>query len=118
MKTLFLGASGIIGQHARACVPAAEQPLFFRKVADAEHLGCDLEGEMHRIEAWLDDVAPAVVVNLAGENRVDVVEKDAARYESLNVELPARLAGWCDARGAHYIHVSSQAVFSGDTPPY
>jgi dTDP-4-dehydrorhamnose reductase len=66
----------------------------------------------------LCDVQPDVIVNLAGESSVDWVERDPAKYESINVGLPAALAGWCRYNGKRLIQASSQAVFSGKEPPY
>src|SRR5436305_1655429 len=42
MKVLILGASGIIGQHMRLCMPPGIDPQFCRRRPDDLHLGCDL----------------------------------------------------------------------------
>jgi dTDP-4-dehydrorhamnose reductase len=34
MKVLILGASGIVGQHMRLCVPDCVQPVWVRRTAD------------------------------------------------------------------------------------
>jgi dTDP-4-dehydrorhamnose reductase len=81
------------------------------------HMGCNLE-EGDYVDALLDLVAPDVVVNLAGESRPDVVERDPESFEILNVRLPAILSTWCDQHSAHYVHVSTQGVFGGENPPY
>lgn len=115
-KVLILGASGIIGQYMAMTKPSPVEHLFLlRKESGEQWSQFDLETEP--IEA-LGMYSPDVVVNLAGESRVDVVEGDPDRYRKINVEVPIRLAEWCDLVGAHYIHVSTQAVFSGNTPPY
>jgi hypothetical protein len=35
-----------------------------------------------------------------------------------NVTAPGWITDFCDSTGAHYVHISSQAVFSGEDPPY
>ena len=117
MKTLVLGASGIIGQHMRLCVPPGVLPIFSRRRGDPLHESCDLTDNAGRT-ALLERWRPQVVVNLAGENNTDAAERDPAGTREINSEAPRRLAAWCGASGAHYLHVSTQAVFSGTAPPY
>ena len=113
MIILVLGGGGIIGQHMRRQpVPADTSPLFTRYHADAEHCGLDLT-DRASTERFLDHFAPDAIVNLAGENRPDVVERNPGAYRGVNVEAPAYLAAWCEAHGAHLVQVSTQAVFGG-----
>jgi len=116
-KVLVFGASGIIGQSMRLCKPDGIQVIHYRRHANFLHRGIDLTN-FPEVSITLDYEKPDVVINLAGENRTDVVEREPGRYQLLNVEAPAFLADWCDDHGAHYIHASSQAVFSGSNPPY
>lgn len=107
----------MIGQHMRLCVPDGVEPVWVRRVGDALHCGLDLTDPAARAD-WLEAELPTVIVNLAGESRPDVVERDPSLYWTINSYVPGRLAGWCDDHGAHLIQVSSQAVFSGNEPPY
>ena len=116
MKVLVLGASGIIGQHMRLCVPDV-LPIWHRKTADALHIGRDLS----KLDAaWnlCEEIKPDVIVNLAGESNTDEVERNPTQHEYLNARMPLVLAEWCEANGARLIQVSTQAVFGGDHPPY
>lgn len=114
MKVAIYGAGGIIGQHMRLCEPDGLEVRYYRRNADFLHCGIDLTQPGEAIDWWGADV----ILNLAGENRPDVVEKSPPSTYPINVQVPEMLAEWCDAHGAHYIHVSSQAVFSGEDPPY
>ncbi len=117
MKVIVLGSSGIIGQHMRLSIPEGVEAVFVRRHADPLHAGLDLTDRKARRE-FLSHHKPNVIVNLAGESRPDVVERAPDEYHDINTKVPGELAGWCDANGAHLIHVSTQAVFLGDNPPY
>jgi dTDP-4-dehydrorhamnose reductase len=117
MRVLILGASGIMGQHMRLCVPYGIEPQYCRAYADDLHLGCDLTSADSR-RALLDTNRPEVIVNLAGQNNTDTVEADPTAARGINVDAPGAIASWCAQSGGHYIHVSSQGVFSGEAPPY
>lgn len=105
---LVLGAGGIIGQHMQIVCPEA---LFARR------RDVDLESRVET-DRFLDSVQPNVIVNLAGENRVNVVAGHPQATVNINVGLPRGLASWCDEHRAHLVQVSSQGVFSGDHAPY
>lgn len=117
MKVVIFGASGIIGQHLRLCVPKDIEPIWVRKQSDPLHLGVDLT-DPHARDRFLERHKPDVVVNLAGESRPDVVEREPDKYRHLNLGVPALLSAWCEGNNAHYVHISSQAVFGGDEAPY
>jgi dTDP-4-dehydrorhamnose reductase len=115
-KVIVLGASGIIGQHMRLCIPKDVRAVWTRRKADFLHVGMDLEND-----DWISLLTheqPHAVVNLAGTNDTDAVEKDPARYHELNAVIPAQIAAFCRSHGIHFVHISSQAVFKGDRPPY
>ena len=117
MRVLILGASGIVGQHMRLCVPPGVTPTWVRRTEDPITRGVDLLAD-GQPEELLAEVDPDVVVNLAGESNVDTVESDPEKYECINIALPYVLARWCQARGKKLVHASSQAVYSGLHPPY
>lgn len=117
MKVAVFGASGIIGQFMRLAAPPDVTPVYVRRTADCLHDGLDLTDDVARA-AFLEAERPDVIINLAGESNTDVVERDPLKYSYLNSGVPEKLADWCDANGAHLVQVSTQAVFSGDAPPY
>lgn len=120
MKVLIFGASGILGQHLRLACPDGVEAVYYRQHADMLHKGCDLN-EWHQVTEVLFEERPNVVLNLAGESNTDAVEKDVNAYHGVNVTAPTQIASFCDSEvigQVRYIHISSQAVFSGNEPPY
>ncbi len=106
MKVLILGASGIVGQHMRLCVPDGVEPVWLRKTADPITEGWDLSdgvpGQLGQVQA---------VVNLAGESNVDAVEADPGAFYYRNVDVPGSISKMCQLTGKKFIQVSSQAVY-------
>ena len=110
MKVIVIGAGGVIGQHMMISVPKGVEAVFTRRSGDGVLY---TELELCESEDWiecLETINPDVVVNLAGESRVDVVEQHPEAFYQVNVMAPARLRAWCDEHGKHLIHVSSQIV--------
>lgn len=109
MKVLVTGAAGQLGTempaHLRACgvddvVAAGRETL-----------------DLARPDSIREAVAathPDVVVNCAAYNAVDQAETDVEGAMSVNATGVGVLAEECAARGALFIHVSTDYVFSGD----
>ena len=70
-----------------------------------------------RSQCWqkLDAMAPKVIVNCAAYTAVDACEADPACWK-VNADGPKNLAEWAAANGAFLVHISTDYVFSGDTP--
>ena len=66
----------------------------------------------------LEEIRPDVVIHAAAEGSVDAVENRAADFWALNVEVPRRIADWCQRREVRLVHVSSNAVFGRKPGPY
>lgn len=117
---LVTGATGLLGRPVlSAC---AANPVWrvtgtsFRRTAPGvERVDLSQTAE---IPAFLDRLAPAVIIHSAAERRPDVSERDPAGTQRLNVGATAALAQWAAAHGAFLIYISSDYVFDGTTPPY
>jgi dTDP-4-dehydrorhamnose reductase/SAM-dependent methyltransferase len=115
---LILGASGIVGQHLRVTQPEDVSAVY---TSMQQSLPRDFPLKLQTkadIEILLERWTPSVVINLAGENRPDVVERDPLAYEFINVLVPFHLAEWCQDNGKRLIHVSTQGVLGGREAPY
>lgn len=115
---LVLGAGGIIGQHLVVSRPDWANAIFTRRNA-SDGPWTSFDADKDDVFDFLEAHRPDVIVNLAGENRVDVVEADPDKYLAANVRLPQQLAAWASPRDDCYlIQCSSQGIFSGDNPTY
>jgi dTDP-4-dehydrorhamnose reductase len=119
-RILITGATGLLGRPVlRACraVPgwAVTGTAFRRAAPGLERV--DLS-QPEALPAFLDRLAPDVIIHSAAERRPDVSEKDPEGTRRLNVGSTAALAQWAAARGAFVIYISSDYVFDGTQPPY
>ncbi len=115
-KVAVIGAGGIIGQHMLINKPEWADAIFTRRKGDGDWSQLNV-GE-DDIEAWLDLNCPDVIVNLAGQNIVDVVEKSPDESVQVNVNLPLILSTWVNQNNKHLIQVSTQGIFSGENADY
>lgn len=70
------------------------------------------------VQALMLEEFPHAVINCAGLATIDGCERDPARAEGLNVDLPRRLAQLCFHVGGKLIHLSTDMVFDGDKGRY
>jgi len=105
VKVLILGASGIVGQHMRLCVPDCVESTWMRQTGDLITFAPIDGNDLGFVGA------PDVIVNLAGCSNVDEVEREPWEYYHVNRVWPANLARWCAANGRKFIQVSTQAVY-------
>lgn len=115
---LVIGASGILGQHLRLEQPENTSVVY---TSQEQSLPRDFPLRLTTavdVDTLLERWHPDVVLNLVGENRPDVVEKDPAAFRFINVYVPVLIADWCKAQGKRLVHVSTQGVFGGRRAPY
>lgn len=67
-----------------------------------------------RIEAYLNTVAPDVVIHCAAYTAVDKAEEEADRAWRVNAEATAAIARVCRRIGAVLVYISTDYVFPGD----
>jgi dTDP-4-dehydrorhamnose reductase len=66
-----------------------------------------------QVEAALDALAPAAVINAAAYTQVDRAEHDRDAAFAVNAAAPGALAAACARRGIALIHLSTDYVFDG-----
>ncbi len=61
---------------------------------------------------------PRLVVHAAAVARIDECRRQPGLAHRVNAEVPAQMAEVCRRLGAHFVHVSTEMVFSGEEAPY
>jgi len=109
MKLLVLGSAGQLGGDLMEAAAAAGMPA--QGVGRAEIDVTDRDA----LRAFLA-AAPAfdVLVNATSYHKTDEVEVQAGLAMDVNAHAPAAMAEACAARGARFLHVSTDYVFGGD----
>lgn len=108
MRTLVLGAGGIVGRATDA---------------EARRRGWDVTGlrradldvrDRAAVSAALAIARPELVVNAAAFTRVDDCETETELAREVNAIAPGEIAGACTRVGATLVHLSTDYVFAGD----
>lgn len=110
MRVLLVGAGGQLGHHLTARVPVGIDLVTSRR--QGGDYPCDLL-DYQSLARLLQHVRPAVIINAAAWTAVDDAEDHPDMALKLNRDLPAALAGWCQANDAGLITYSTDYVFSG-----
>jgi len=104
-RVVVLGGDGQVGRALVRNDPGGRAVVLGREQADLT----DPDG----ITAVLDQHAPAVVINAAVFQPVDLCESEPSRAFAVNATGPGLLAAACKERGIRLIHVSTDYVFDG-----
>jgi dTDP-4-dehydrorhamnose reductase len=122
MRILITGASGLLGLNT--ALELADQHTVFGQVnSNAIQteaftvLQADLL-EPGAVERLLDQTQPDWVIHCAALANLEACENDPALARELNTEVPRKLAEQCRQGGARLLHVSTDAVFDGQTGGY
>ncbi|MDP2505328.1 dTDP-4-dehydrorhamnose reductase [Oceanobacter sp. 3_MG-2023] len=108
MRWLITGANGQLGQSmSRLLTSHGEE---FHALSSSE---LDISDEA-AVNNVLSAIKPDVVVNAAAYTAVDKAESEHDSAYKVNETGPALLASWCAGNTAHFIHVSTDYVFSGE----
>lgn len=108
MNLLVLGANGQLGGDVMDAAAAAGVRAVPAGRAEADVT--DRKG----LRAFLDAAEFDVLVNCTSYHKTDEVETQADRAMAVNAHAPAVMAEACAAKGARFLHVSTDYVFGGD----
>lgn len=124
MRILLPGASGLLGsalarlaaEHGHEVIGIvgrwpAPVPGLSRQVS------LDLGGR-EDLARLFRECAPDWIINTAAIAEPAACDAAPDLAERINVGVPARLATLARETGARFLHVSSEQVFDGETPPY
>jgi dTDP-4-dehydrorhamnose reductase len=108
VRLLVLGSGGQLGGDLMDAAEAAGVPA--RGAGRAEVDVTDRDA----LRCFLAAADFDVLVNATSYHKTDEVETHAGRAMDVNAHAPAEMAEACAAKGARFIHVSTDYVFGGD----
>lgn len=114
MKTLIIGAKGMLGQALmqELGVMCHESCVRHEVIGlDLAELDITKESEVQRV---LKEIKPEVVINVAAYNDVDGAEKNPDLAMLINSTAVGYLAKACNEINALLVHYSTDYVFAGD----
>jgi dTDP-4-dehydrorhamnose reductase len=101
-----LGSEGNVGwELQRALAPLGE-------LSACGRTQCDLL-DAEALRATIESARPDVIVNAAAYTAVDKAEQDSAAAEAINAHAVQLIAAAAKARGALFVHFSTDYVFDG-----
>ena len=116
MRTLIIGASGLVGGALRAVFPDAVGTYFRTPAAEASPLDISRRGRRARPRRPASH--PTLVLLPAAQPNVDRCETEPAESERVNVDGTRHVAEAAAATGARLVFFSTDYVFDGRAGPY
>lgn len=111
MRVLLLGPNGQLGTDIRAAHEAAGAPF---QLVPMGRESLDVS-DTHQIAAILGAQDFDILINGTSYHKTDEVEDNASLAFAVNTHGVEAMAKACAARGARFVHVSTDYVFGGDT---
>ena len=129
MKILVTGGSGLLGRYLHLNEPAehdvhytwysTHQPWCAHRLNVCVPKGSRTsDREQRQIDYLFGKVRPEIVIHMAGIGNVDFCEKNYQLARDTNVEGTRHLMRVAADHGAQVLLTSTNAVFSGEDPPY
>lgn len=100
------------GQLARKCLELITHDEGDDKVLSLGREEIDITSDS--AIAVLDRINPEVVINASAYTAVDLAELDENKAQEINYLGVRNLSRYCDRRGIHFVHVSTDYVFRGN----
>ena len=116
---LILGGSGLVGsvlardasrKYRVTATYGSQEPAVSTNIS---WLRCRIPDDYEQLEHAIDRSSADTVIDCIALSNVDACEVEPDRANSLNAELPRRLAGVCHDNGARLVYLSTEYVFDG-----
>jgi dTDP-4-dehydrorhamnose reductase len=116
-KVLILGATGFLGSYFQnelgdLGVSHTSGLIQQNREDSYGYISANLKSEVD-VEELLDVVRVSKVINCVALSNIDDCEENPTSANWLNSDLPRALSKKCKTKGMQFIHISTDAVFSG-----
>jgi dTDP-4-dehydrorhamnose reductase len=108
IKTLILGAGGMLGMDLCKVFPDAEK---------LRHSDLDITNREQVIQS-IERIKPDIVINAAAYTDVDGCEENQKLAFDINGQAPGYVAQSCSSAGATLVHFSTDYIFDGSKKEY
>lgn len=118
MKILLFGGNGQVGTELQRTLAPLGELVVATRDGTSQGAVASVVADFNApqtLPAVIDAVAPDVVVNAAAYTAVDRAEGDTEAAFRVNAEAPGWVADACAARGALFVHYSTDYVFDGSS---
>jgi len=119
MKVLVTGASGIVGRYLVNLLSESNidviQTYNSRKI-ESGHCINFLDEKI--VDDFIQITQPTVCVNCIVQRFTDVCELNWNETKKVNIDIPSILSRICNKYSVKFIHISTDYVFDGKSPPY
>lgn len=115
MKVLLLGANGQLGSDLLRA-----QKTHFSGIEISPLYRNDIDvTDLETISSVLSSRGFDALINCTSYHKTDEVESNASKAVAVNARAPQRIAAACKAKGAVFVHISTDYVFGGGhSTPY
>jgi len=118
MNILVLGSKGMLGHVVRLYFASKGHVVKgTSRIGDNDNYALDVMKNLKDIERFIDDFKPDVVINCIGVLN-KVAEDNKTLAVTANSLLPHYVDELCRDKGAKFVHISTDCVFSGKTGGY
>ncbi|MEP2026495.1 MAG: dTDP-4-dehydrorhamnose reductase [Reichenbachiella sp.] len=126
MKILITGSNGLLGQklvklllekdmEVIATSRGANRVTYLSKPFEYSEL--DITNAI-QVDEVIKKYRPDAVIHTAAMTNVDQCEKEQAECRNLNVDAVGLLVRACETSNIHFIHLSTDFIFDGESGPY
>ena len=119
MTILITGASGLLGRGLVALLESNNIDFVAayntRKIKNGFKINFENEEE---VCTFLKEKTVKVCINCIVERQVDVCETNWEEIKRVNINLVDSLSRQCNKLNVHFIHISTDYVFDGRSPPH
>lgn len=123
-RVLITGGSGLLGKYLLKTAPGEYDlyPTYNRHNIPSDTRTCPIHMRLESDDSVSDafyTARPHIVIHAAGQNSVDVCERDFEQHYNVNVCGSYRVMQQCQEHDVdRLVVVSSNAVYRGDSAPY
>jgi len=122
MKILLTGGAGILGGHLIETAPDHIQITATHHKNIPQGNGCEFAPlditDREAVSRLCLELKPELIIHTAGAANVDFCQNNPGQGSLGNVAGTKNIIQACRAGGIRMIHISSNAVYRGDAPPY